>query len=937
MIHYQRYLKYFLFLSLLSFGLHSQLLPPIQSYLPKDYNGANQNWMITQSKDKEIFFANNSGLLTFNGSRWNMFFSANGSIVRSAKYIGNRIYTGAYQDFGYWEKTNKGVYAYISLAEKSKLIIDNDEEFWDVLDFDDWVIFQSLTRLIMFNKVSEKIEFFDPGEDISNSFIVDSRLYFTLKSGLYTFENRDKLLLSDDPRLINYKNSHHIVSMFSNNGNLLLLTDELKFFELYPNGTLIPSNISPNPLNEGTTVYSAIRLIDNGFAIGTVGQGLILLDYKGSYLNTIDKSRGIGNNTVLSVFEDFNSNIWLGLDNGISVINSKSPFKIFNDYDGALGTVYASKHYDDFIYIGTNQGLFYKKHNSKDPFKLIENTSGQVWNLSVINNQLFCGHNEGAFEIYKDKAFKIKGTAGSWAFRLIPDSSNLILEGSYTGFNVLEKTNSNWKVRNKIKDFNTSSRLFEIADNNKVVVSHGYKGVYSLSFSKNFQDLISVKIDTSVSIGGNVSLAKFDGEIYYNYEKGFYKYSSEIDSFEKDTFLSDLSSKELINGIIINDENKKLWMFSKSYMHHMSKDFVSNERKIKSILFPEKLRKTVFENISKTKDKHFVIGTNNGYIDFNLDAYVQDTPEIIIEKIEVSEINNNSLTLSLLDRAELDYNYNNIEISFNTRDYQKFKTVKYQYYLEGYLDQWSPLKEESVVSFNNLKPNDYKFKVRAYFGGIVSSDEKTFIFSIQPPWYLSNFMITNYVLILLISIYIINKAYVNYYRNKERKIIKINQNKLELKEIEKKQALMSIENNKLQDDIQGKNRELAISTMSMIKKNQFLSKIKSDLKLIDSSDKISSVIKTIDRNLNNKDDWKFFEEAFNNADKDFLKKVKQIHPLLTNNDLRLCAYLRLNLSSKDISPLLNISLSSVEIKRYRLRKKMNLSHNEGLTDHLLSL
>ena len=148
---------------------------------------------------------------------------------------------------------------------------------------------------------------------------------------------------------------------------------------------------------------------------------------------------------------------------------------------------------------------------------------------------------------------------------------------------------------------------------------------------------------------------------------------------------------------------------------------------------------------------------------------------------------------------------------------------------------------------------------------------------------------------------------------------------------------MFIENNKLHDDIEGKNRELAISTMSMIKKNQFLSKIKSDLKLIDSSEKIFSVIKMIDRNLNNKDDWKFFEEAFNNADKDFLKKVKQTHPTLTNNDLRLCAYLRLNLSSKDIAPLLNISLSSVEIKRYRLRKKMNLTHNEGLTDHLLSL
>ena len=96
-------------------------------------------------------------------------------------------------------------------------------------------------------------------------------------------------------------------------------------------------------------------------------------------------------------------------------------------------------------------------------------------------------------------------------------------------------------------------------------------------------------------------------------------------------------------------------------------------------------------------------------------------------------------------------------------------------------------------------------------------------------------------------------------------------------------------------------------------------------------------INTIDRNLNNQDDWMFFEQAFNNADKDFLRKVKKTHPELTNNDLRLCAYLRLNLSSKEIAPLLNISLSSVEIKRYRLRKKMNLSRNQGLTDHILSL
>ena len=100
---------------------------------------------------------------------------------------------------------------------------------------------------------------------------------------------------------------------------------------------------------------------------------------------------------------------------------------------------------------------------------------------------------------------------------------------------------------------------------------------------------------------------------------------------------------------------------------------------------------------------------------------------------------------------------------------------------------------------------------------------------------------------------------------------------------------------------------------------------------------MKSVIKIIDKNLNNEDDWAFFEEAFNNADKDFLKKVKAKHPSLTPNDLKLCAYLRLNLSSKEIAPLLNISYKSVEVKRYRLRKKMGLPHESSLTNYILEI
>ena len=928
--------KYFL-IFFISFSVNSQLLSPIQSFSPDQYNAANQNWDITQSDENDIFFANNDGLLKYNGSRWTTYLSTNGSIVRSIKAVKNRVYAASYEDFGYWEKDISGNHIYVSLVNENELTVDNDEEFWNILYYDDWLIFQSFKRLIMYNDVSREIKTFEPSKNIFNSFIVEKRIYYTLSSGLYTIENGNEKLISNDTRLKNTTQYPHILNIFKKDNSILIVTDKLEFYELLPNGNLIDLySLSTNPLFSGISVFKTIRLKDGGFAIGTVGRGLMLIDKNGNLIKIIDKSQGIINNTILSLYEDSKNNLWLGLDNGISLINSESAFKIYNDSDGILGTVYASKFYKGILYVGTNQGLFYKKPLDTK-FKLVPNTSGQVWSLTIINDSLFCGHNNGSFVIERGFASKIENTTGSWTFRKVSESSELILEGGYSGINVLTKKDDKWVVRNKIKGFDISSRFLEISKNGKIIVSHGYKGIYKLSLSPDFYNLKNVIMDSTVTIGGNASLAKFGNEIYYNFSGGFYKYDELKDVFNRDIFLSNLSDKELINGIIINDNNNKLWLFSENYMHYVYKDLMSNENKIKSVIFPEKLRKTVFENISRIKNEEYIIGTNNGYILFDLEKYFLNSPSIQLERVEVSNRNELPFPVTINEGLQLDYRTNNINFYFNSSNFQKFETVEYQHLLEGYMEQWSSFNEDSNITFSNLRFGDYNFKVRSKIGNTISDDIKSFEFSIERPWYGSNFMIANYALLLGVLFFIFNNYYVNFYRKKEEKMIRINQSQLELKEIEKKQALMSIENEKLSQDIDGKNRELAISTMSMIKKNQFLSKIKSDLKEAESSSKISSVIKVIDRHLNNQDDWKFFEEAFNNADKDFLKKVKNYHPSLTNNDLRLCAYLRLNLSSKDIAPLLNISLSSVEIKRYRLRKKMNLSRNEGLTDHLLSL
>jgi len=887
--------------------------------------------MIDGSTSNEILFSNSEGLLIFDGTRWNTYSSPNGTIIRSVKNTGDLIYTGSHSDFGFWKKSINGNLYYTSLVKKLNLNLEEDEEFWNILKLDNWIIFQSLHRFIFLDNNTNEIKYLKIDGTIQFSIVLDNEIYFSSESGFFKLLNGQPELLINNSII-----SSNVINVFNQNDGLLLLSSRDGFYTLSNDG-YVSKKKSYLDSNVNFSIFSSLKLNDDSFVLGTIGQGIVLLNSDLQFNSKIDKSKGLINNTVLSIFQDFESNIWLGLDNGISVINSKSPFKIFNDDNGTLGTVYASRVYKEHFYLGTNQGLFFKKHKSNEPFKFIENTTGQVWSLEEIDGYLFCGHDQGTFVINKGFANKIEGTFGSWTFRKKIDGSSDIIEGSYEGLSVLSLDNNNWVLKNKLSGFDISSRFFELSNNGKIIVSHGYKGVYKLTVNSEFTEIIDYELDSDAVKGGNTSLAKFDNNIYYNFIDGVMKYNSISNEFSRDTLLSNLSKKDLFYGIIRNDLDGKLWLFSENYIHYVYKDLVTGNKKVNSLVFSNELRRTVFENISKIESSTYILGTNNGYISLDLDNYTISPPEIKINRIETFKLNEPPNSINFNELTQLSYDLNNLNFYVSVPNYQKFQPITFEYTLEGYLTDWISTEETSLIAFNNLIPGDYEFKIKAKIGDLYSQNIETFSFTVERPWYQSNFMIANYFLVFAILFFFFNRSYEKYYREKEEKMIRINKNKMELVEFERKQALMAVENTKLQTDIESKNRELAVSTMSMIKKNQFLSKIKSDLKKTDSSDKIYSVVKMIDRNLNNKDDWKFFEEAFNNADKDFLKKVKSTHPSLTNNDLRLCAYLRLNLSSKDIAPLLNISLSSVEIKRYRLRKKMKLSHGEGLTEHLLSL
>ena len=917
-----------------------QELPPIQNFSSKDYEGENQNWAISQSSEKLIYVANNRGLLEYNGAEWKLYALPNESIVRSVHVVNNRIYTGSFMEFGYWEKNDLGILEFNSISQEMNVEMIEDEEFWHILNTDDGVVFQSLNRIYIYDETSETVSTINSSTTITNIFKVNELIYFQrIGIGIFKIENGRAVLVFNDKII----RDADVINIFQEGEELLLLTRDNGFYKS-ENGELLKWDIESKEVLSKVSVYNGIRLNDSSYALGTISDGLIQLDSNGALMYHIDQNKGISNNTVLAVFEDMDDNIWFGLDNGISYMNRKSPFKEYNDYKGILGSVYTSVIVNNTLYLGTNQGLFYKELEADTEFKFVNGTQGQVWFLEKINQTLFCGHNLGTFIIDGNQATKIFGTKGTWNIDILDGKPNLLLQGNYDGLYILEKSNDTWKLRNKIRGFNNSSRYFE-AFENEIFVNHEYKGVFKIDIDESFKRAINVSIDTLLK-GSNSGIVKYNSELLYAYQKGIYKYQPAQKKFVKDTILSKVySPNDYISGKLIVDDNNVLWVFTNTNVGYISAGGLRSAPKINNIPLKKEIRRGVigYENILNLQEKQkntYLMGTTRGYITANLNALNVENFQVHIDGVIKGSNKKDSEAKMRLDKnlnGDFKSDENDLEFSYYTPEFKKFLSPNYQYQLLGIYDEWSSWTESSTTAFENLPFGKYTFRVRAKIGDTFSNNIATYSFTIAKPWYISNLMIGMYILGVLLFSLFMHTLYKRYYSKQRHKLIETNKRELELAQLQNEKEIIRIKNEQLEVDVKNKSKELAASTMSIIKKNELLTTIKGELYHLSDNDSVKPVINIIDKNLRQNDDWEFFQEAFNNADSGFLKKVKTLHPSLSPNDLKLCAYLRLNLSSKEIAPLLNISSRSVEIKRYRLRKKLNLLNKENLVNYILEL
>ena len=287
---------------------------------------------------------------------------------------------------------------------------------------------------------------------------------------------------------------------------------------------------------EKAIVNMVTPLSNNNIAIATQNNGLIIGSPEGKLLQHLTKDKGLNDRTVLAIYEDQFSNLWVGQNNGITLVELASPFSLINEQTGLPGTGYAAAYHQNKIYLGTSNGLYYQQENTNpltmdDTYQFVEGSNGQVYNIQQIGTDLLLAHHNGAFHITGDKTRRIFTSTGTWKF-MKPNSSSKLILGTYEGFySIDDLTHPNPK---KIGDFAESSRVFEMINDTTLFMTHGYKGVYRLTFDHDFTNMLHQQfygVDNGFPSNILINVFKLGDQLVFPAETGVFTYDPDSDHF----------------------------------------------------------------------------------------------------------------------------------------------------------------------------------------------------------------------------------------------------------------------------------------------------------------------------------------------------------------------------------------------------------------------
>ncbi|MGQ2985021.1 histidine kinase [Flavobacterium sp.] len=907
------YLILLLFPALLS---AQGLLPFVENFTKSEYAGDNQVWNVAQGNDNAMYFANNHFFLRYNGVKWEKYSLPNKTIIRSVFVDGDRIYCGSYKEFGYWERV-KGKMVYVSLSKEKDLFLGNadNEEIWKVFKHNGKIYFQSFNEIYIHDGRSvDKVKF---PYQISYCYIIDDTIYVaSVRNGMYIMEGKKFRTVDEWQQL----RGNVIHGMEKNRGDIYIFSKSNGVY-IASRDKLIPWKSNVNDVLKGDVILSAKFIDENTLAIGTGLRGLYIINMNTGEYRNINRKNALKNNAVLSIALDREKDIWLGLDNGISHVEVNSPVSVFSDGAGILGSVYSLATTDKGYLFVTNHGIFTYDNVNLDA---VPNSQGQVWDIYKNGSEFVIGHNDGTF-VYNGSALKWANPVnGGWKF-LKSDYDNVWFQANYSGIAIYDDINdlTKWKILDSI-----TKPIRNIAQNKpgELWAADNYRSLYRITYGPDFKvkkvENISAKNNIKSDFG--VRIFNFRNEILFLINNTWYTYNA-IDAklVKHDAF--NRTFRNITDIIPIDDDNFMVIKDGRLYTISSS----GNEFVWK--LLPEKYYegRLILENTLANRDgNRLLVNLDDGFLSFEPNREKPKKHNITIEAFYHG--------LPIDEDTRIKYNQ---PVQVNViSGYFGFNHPDLFYRLNG--EDFIPV-ENGNITLNNLSSGIQELEV-FYNNGVNYVKLADYDFRVNRPWYFSIFMILVYVLAISCIFFL-------YYRwNKVRYNQKIRLNEEELKhsreilelemQAENNLRIQEYEKHILEMEVQTKASEVAGKSLSIAKHSEMIDSIQEVLDSESDGAQIKSKVKKILKtNAINKNEWLNFEKNLLKSNEEFVEKLSRKYPDLTPKDIKLSIYLKMNLSSKEIAPLMNISFRGVELHRYRLRKKLGISTEESLYKFMITI
>lgn len=921
------------------------------------YGRGAKTWQIAPYNKNWIYFANNNGLLQFNGSNWELFPLNNGMDVRSVFPSHNRkkIYVAGINEFGYFMPDKRGKLIYTCMSDSLGELKHHISNIWNIHENDNILYFQADKKIIKY--LDGKYNIIDVDCKIECSSLINGTLYIGTAKGIFMLAGNTIVPLRG-ASILNNKRIRGIVAY--GRGILIATADRIYYWNGNEISIFLTGAESFLSKNELFSIAESRNLI----AIGTVRMGLIILDKRTRQLKFYNENNGLQNNTVLSLAFDSCENLWVGLDNGIDYVCLNSSLSNLYSFPYSYGAGYAAILSGNYLYLGTNRGLYCTSYpvrfgESQPDFYQIPQSSGQVWDLVKVGGDLFCLHDKGAFLLNGKSMRKIGTVSGVWTCISFNGNPDKALLGLYDGIMLMEKVNGVWKTTRKLGNFYDSAENFEQESPTVWWVHNNDRGVVRLEINPSTFTVVRKKyygIGKGFPSNRNIFISKMDGRIYFLTQQGIFRYNMSKDMMEVCSGMN-----RLLDG---GKQYLGLYRFGRNIY-----SINENEVTISSLSYLKNRQNHYYVSIKypsiellRGSSKLIALDSNSVIIPNEFGFAMLNVPPVNSNK-ERHELRISSVYLSYpKDTLIYSDNYlgkknipqipffrNAIRFEYNYSSFTHGEDVRFRYRLNE-SEKWSGYSTSLVKEFSNLKEGKYIFQVEALFAdGSTSFD--SFAFVILPPWYRTKIAYLFYFLLLLAFAWMMHKLDDRRIKREKLQSVLEKEKEMQIKEqafeeenSRKEQQIIHLENEKLEYELQHKSQEMVNLMINFVRKNEMLTEIKEDLTKIASTLKGGSATLSrqmllglnnkIDSNIQSDDVLKRIEDQFDLIHNNFMKHLSEKYPNLSANERMMCAYLKMNLSSKEIAPLLNISLRGVETIRYRLRKKFNLERDENLMDFL---